>query len=108
MIDARRIGLLKKGAAVIVVSRGGIVDEDALAEALRSGRLSGAGLDATATEPLPADSPLWAMDNVLISPHCSAVTPSMWTQRQQTLEDQVRRFVEGRPLAFICDLERGY
>ena len=108
MIDARRIGLLKKGAAVIVVSRGGIVDEDALAEALRSGRLFGAGLDATATEPLPADSPLWAMDNVLISPHCSAVTPSMWTQRQQTLEDQVRRFVEGRPLAFVCDLERGY
>ena len=108
MIDARRIGLLKRGAAVIVVSRGGIVDEEALAEALRSGRLSGAGLDATATEPLPNESPLWDMGNVLISPHCSGVTPSMWTRRQQTLEDQVRRFVEGRPLAFVCDLERGY
>ena len=108
LIDARRIGLLKRGAAVIVVSRGGIVDEDALAEALRSGHLSGAGLDATASEPLPADNPLWEMSNVLISPHCSAVSPSMWLTRQRTLEEQVGRFVEGRPLAFICDLKRGY
>ena len=108
LIDARRIGLLKRGAAVIVVSRGGIVDQDALAEALRSGHLSGAGLDATAPEPLPADSPLWEMDNVLISPHCSAASPSMWSTRQRTLEEQVGRFVEGRPLAFICDLKRGY
>ena len=108
MIDARRIGLLKHGASVIVISRGGIVDEVALAEALRSGRLFGAGLDATEVEPLPAESPLWNMDNVLISPHCSGVTPSNWKQRRQTLEDQVRRFVEGRPLAYICDLERGY
>ncbi len=108
LIDARRIGLLKQGATVIVVSRGGIVDQDALAGALRSGHLSGAGLDATAPEPLPDDSPLWAMDNVLISPHCSAVSPSMWSTRQRTLEEQVGRFVEGRPLAFICDLKRGY
>jgi len=108
MIDARRIGLLKQGASVIVISRGGIVDEDALAEALSSGHLFGAGLDATEVEPLPDESPLWDLDNVLISPHCSGVTPSNWKQRRQTLEDQVRRFVEGRPLAYICDLERGY
>ena len=108
LIDARRIGLLKPGAFVIVVSRGGIVDEDALVTALRSGQVAGAGLDATATEPLPPDSPLWDMDNVYISPHCSGDSPDLWMQRRQILEDQVGRFVEGRPLAFVCDTQRGY
>ena len=108
LIDARRLGLLRPSSYVIVISRGGIVDEMALAEALQKGSLAGAGIDATAVEPLPSDSPLWGFQNVLISPHNSGDSPSLWTGRRRIIEDQVRRFVEGRPLAFICSLERGY
>ena len=108
VIDARRISLLKPGAFVIAVSRGGIVDEDALVEALRSGHVSGAGLDVTGVEPLPPDSPLWEMDNVLISPHVSGHTQGLRAGRRRIIEEQVRRFVEGRPLAYVCNVRRGY
>ncbi|MGH2559830.1 MAG: D-2-hydroxyacid dehydrogenase, partial [Thermomicrobiales bacterium] len=71
LIDARRLALLPQDAYVIVVSRGKIVDEVALAEGLRSGKIAGAGLDVFATEPLPADDPIWDAPNLLVSPHCS-------------------------------------
>lgn len=73
LLDARRLGLLKPGAVPVNVARGPILDEAALAEALRSGRLSGAVLDVFESEPLPASSPLWAMDNVILTPHNSFV-----------------------------------
>jgi len=69
LIDGRRLALMKPGAILVNVARGGIVDTDALAEALDSGRLAGAALDVTEPEPLPADHPLWGAPNVLISPH---------------------------------------
>ncbi len=108
IIDARRLALMRPSAHLIVISRGGIVDEAALAEALQAGKLAGAGIDATAVEPLPCDSPLWDLDNVLISPHSSADSKGLWTGRRQIIEDQVRRFVNDQPLAFICDPGRGY
>ena len=99
---------MPKGAQIIVVSRGGIVDEDALAAALHSGHIAGAGLDATATEPLPQDSPLWTAPNLLISPHSSALSTTLAAERQQIFRANLRRFVEGRALAFVCPIGRGY
>lgn len=108
LIDRRRIGLMKRGAYLFVVSRGGIVDETALIDALHEGRLAGAGLDVTETEPLPADSPLWNAPNLLISPHASALTPEMWSGRFQVYKENLRRFVAGEPLMNVCDKEAGY
>ena len=108
LINAERMALMPKGAHIIVVSRGGIVDEDALAAALHSGHIAGAGLDATATEPLPQDSPLWTAPNLLISPHSSALSTTLAAERQQIFRANLRRFVEGRALAFVCPIGRGY
>lgn len=108
MIDRRRIGLLKPGARVIVVSRGGIVDEQALVEALRSGRVAGAGLDVMAQEPLPPDSPLWDLPNVILSPHVSALTPQMYEGRRQIFKENLRRFLNNEPFLYVCDKEAGF
>ena len=108
MIDRRRIGLLKEGARIIVISRGHIVDEDALVDALRSGRLAGAGLDAVANEPLAEDSPLWDMDNVVITPHASAFTPEMYDGRKQIFKENLRRFLANEPVLYTCDKRTGF
>ena len=108
LINAERMALMPQGAHIIVVSRGGIVDEDALAEALRSGHIAGAGIDATAVEPLPPDSPLWTAPNILISPHSSALSTTLADERQQIFWANLRRFADDRPLAFVCPVGRGY
>ena len=108
VIDRRRIGLLKDGAYMVVISRGGIVDEDALADSLRSGRLAGAALDATAEEPLPNDSPLWDMDNVILSPHASALTPEMSEGRRRIFKENLRRFLANEPFLYVCDKLAGF
>ena len=104
IIDRRRIGLMKSTANLIVVSRGGIVDEDALTDALISGKLAGAALDVTEAEPLPEDSPLWDLNNLILSPHASALTPAMYEGRRQIFKENLRRFIDGRTLAFECRL----
>ena len=108
LLDRRRLGLMKPGAYLFVVSRGGIVDEAALMDALRSGRLAGCGLDVTAIEPLPPESPLWDTPNLLISPHASALTAEMWDGRFQVYKENLRRYLAGEPLMFVCDKEAGY
>ena len=108
LMDRRRIGMLKRGACVIAISRGNIIDEDALIDALRSGRIVGAGLDVVAQEPLPPDSPLWDMDNVLLSPHASALTPEMWEGRRQTFRENLRRFLANEPFLYVCDKKSGF
>lgn len=108
LIDRRRIGLLKPAASVIVISRGNIVDEDALADALRQGRLAGAGIDATAIEPLPQESPLWDLDNVILSPHASALTPQMYEGRRQIFRENLRRFLSNQPFLYVCDKRAGF
>ena len=102
LIDAGRLTALKRGAHVIAISRGGIIDEDALIGSLRSGHVSGAGLDVTAVEPLPDDSPLWDMENVVISPHASALTPEMWEGRQEIFKENLRRFLADEPFLYVC------
>ena len=108
LIDRRRIGLLKRGAYVIVVSRGKIVDEDALMEDIKTGRLSGAGLDVFSEEPPPDDSPIWDTPNVIISPHAAGVTPEVSAGAQQVLEENLRRFLAGEPFLNVPDKRAGY
>ena len=108
LINRRRLGLLREGAYVIVISRGNIVDEEALAEALQSGRLAGAGLDALAQEPLPEDSPLWDMENVILSPHASGVPPEMFEGRKQIFKENLWRFLANEPFLYVPDKKTGY
>lgn len=108
LIDAGRLACLKRGAHLILVSRGGIVDEDALAEAIRSGHLGGAALDATDPEPPAPESPLWNLPNLIISPHVSADSPQMWQRRREIFKENLRRYLAGEPLKFVCDKARGY
>ncbi len=108
LIDRRRLSLMKKGSRLIVISRGGIVDESALVDALRSGHLAGAALDALEPEPLSSDSPLWDMDNVIITPHSSAHTTGLLGGRWQVYVDYLERFMTGKPFPYVCDKRAGY
>jgi len=108
MLDRRRLGLLKQGAYVVVVSRGGIVDEQALAEGLDSGQIGGAALDATEREPLPEESPLWDAPNIWISPHVSAESVQLIERRKAIFKENVRRYLAGEELLNKCDMEKGY
>ena len=108
MIGASDLALLKPSAYLIVVSRGGIVDQEALAKALEEGRLAGAGVDATDPEPLPPDSPLWTAPNVVITPHCSGSSAQTTALVWSIFEENVHRFAKGKPLANMVDKRRGY
>lgn len=108
MVDRGRLGLLQRGAYVIVVSRARIVDEEALTEALRSGRLAGAGLDDFEQSPLPEDSPLWDMENVIISPHTSSNAPDLEISRMEIFKENLRRFLNDEPFIRVCDKRAGY
>ena len=108
LIDDSHLAYLKKGARIIVLSRGGIVEETSLLKRLEDGSIGGAGLDATSTEPLPKSSGLWSHPNVLITPHVSALTNEMWDSRREIFKENLRRFIEGKPFLYVCDKERGY
>ena len=107
-IDRRRIELMKQGAYLVVISRGGIIDEGALLDALNAGNLAGAGLDVTAEEPLPEDSPLWDTPNLIITPHASAATPSVPSGRVDLFKENLRRFMSDESLLNICNKVEGF
>jgi phosphoglycerate dehydrogenase-like enzyme len=108
MFDAAAFAAMKPGARIYNVGRGPVIDTEALIVALQDGRLGGAGLDVTEPEPLPADSPLWAMENVLITAHTSGATPHYWQRQLPLLIDNIRRFQQGEPLRNRVDPEAGY
>ncbi len=108
LIGREQLALMKPGAVLINIARGSIVDEPALIEALREGRLRGAGLDVFAREPLPPESPLWEMPNVLVTPHVSAVSPLYWQRQTELIVENVARYLAGRPLLNVVDKARGY
>lgn len=108
LIDARRIGLIKQDAYLIVISRGKIIDEAALIAALTEGRLAGAGLDVTYTEPLPPDDPLWDAPNLILTPHCSANSTQTYARGLDITRENMRRFVAGEPLMNVCDKREGF
>jgi phosphoglycerate dehydrogenase-like enzyme len=109
LLDARRIARLKGDAIVVNVGRGSLIDEDELIGALEAGKLRGAVLDVFGTEPLPESSPLWALENVLITPHVSGVSPNWYWPRQLDLFlDNWSRYDAGRPMRNIVDKRSGY
>jgi glyoxylate/hydroxypyruvate reductase A len=106
LLDAARLAQMRSGAAFVNVSRGSIVNEAALIEALRSRHIAEATLDVFATEPLPSESPLWTMDNVLITPHLASIALPVSAARQ--IGENVRRSRTGEPLLSRVDPGRGY
>ena len=108
LMDRERIRSLPRGALLVNVARGKIVDEGALLEALQDGHLRGAALDVFQTEPLPPASPLWTLPNVLITPHVSAVTHGFWRRQLNLILGNLDRLLEGRPLVNEVDREAGY
>jgi len=106
LFDARTLAMLKPGAYVINVGRGPLIDEAALCEALQAGRLSGAALDVFVQEPLPADSPLWGLENVFMTPHVSG--PVIPEDVVGHFVENYARYREGRALASRVEPARGY
>lgn len=98
LIGATELALLKPGAHLVNVGRGAVIDEAALVATLQSGHVGGAALDVFEVEPLPAESPLWEMDNVIITPHSSGNTDLAIARTFQIFTDNLAAYVAGRPL----------
>lgn len=107
LIGARELAVMKPSAVLINVSRGGIVDEEALMRALRDGHIAGAALDVFEREPLPADSPWWSVPNVLLSPHQAGWSNRYWERTLELLAQNVQRYLAARPLLNLLS-SRGY
>jgi len=107
-IDRRRIGLMKPGAILINLARGGLVDETALADALNEKKLAGACLDVFQKEPLPADSPLFDIPNLLITPHISGNYVEYTIDVIDLFLDNLQRYLQGKPLKNVIDWKKGY
>jgi phosphoglycerate dehydrogenase-like enzyme len=106
--NAARLTLMKPGACLINVGRGPLVDEPALAAALREKKIGGAALDVFPKEPLPADSPLWDVPNLLITPHTAALTDKLWERHYALFSENLRRYLNGEPLLAVVDKRKGY
>lgn len=108
LFDAAAFAAMRPTARFINVGRGATVDEAALVEALRTGRIAGAGLDVFEQEPLPRESPLWSMPNVIVSPHMSGDVEGWEAAIVELFVDNFDRWVRGEPLRNVVDKERGY
>jgi len=104
----REFALMKSTARIICVTRGGIINTDALVRALKDGKIAGAGLDVTDPEPLPPGHPLWSMGNVILTPHSSGHSPRASERMFSLLLENARRFSDGRDLLNVVDLNLGY
>ena len=102
------LAAMKPSAWVINIARGAIIDEAALIDALTAGRIAGAALDTFVKEPLPPDSPLWALRNVIITPHASNSSPKMRERTLALFVENVRRYKAGEPLLNRVDWDAGY
>ncbi len=108
MIGERELNVLKPTAYIINIGRGATIQQEALVQALQEGRLSGAGLDVTDPEPLPADSPLWDMPNVIITPHTSGRTPRRPERAMALFLENLGHYVRGEPMRNLVDRKLGY
>jgi phosphoglycerate dehydrogenase-like enzyme len=108
MIGASQLALLPAGAVFINIGRGALVDEVALIAALRAGRLLGAALDVFQQEPLPPESPLWEMDNVIVSPHSASTSVRENARITDLFCQNLRLFLDGRPLMNRYDAKLGF
>lgn len=106
LLDEATLATLPPSAVVINVSRGGVVDTDALVSALQTDGISGAALDVTEPEPLPPEHPLWRLENCFITPHVGGHTPKHWSRLAEILESNVRVLEADGPMAELTNLVR--
>jgi len=108
LLNAERLSLMKPTAYLINVARGGIIDEKALIQVVRERRIAGAGLDVFEVEPLPADSPLWDLDNVILTPHAAGTSQHRPRRTVEFFCDNLRRYLAGEPLRNVVDKRKGF
>jgi len=108
LIGAEQIARMKRGARLINVARGSLLDEAALIGALQSGALGGAALDVTGVEPLPPESPLWKAPNLFITPHTSAISERLWLRETELFLKLLDEWFSGKELSNRVDFSRGY
>jgi phosphoglycerate dehydrogenase-like enzyme len=108
LVDEAALRAMKPDAVLVNIARGGVVDETALIRALEEGRIGGAALDVFEEEPLPAESPLWGMSNVIISPHAAGFTSRYYDVIQELFGENLRRYLAGEPLLNQVDRSRQY
>lgn len=108
MFGAREFAAMKPTAYFLNVARGALLVESAFAEALANHRIAGAAIDVASEEPLPPESPLWKIENLLITPHVSATTEHLWERQADLLLENLDRWFGGRELRNRVDLDRGY
>lgn len=108
IIDAEGFATMKPTAYLVNVARGALVDEQALIAALREKRIGGAALDVFEDEPLPPTSPLWDLDNVVITPHSAGISQQLWERQYKLFSENLRRFQTGAPLIGLVNKQAGY
>lgn len=108
MIGRAQLAAMKKDGYLINVGRGPLVDEAALIEALREHRIAGAAVDVFDQEPLPPESPLWDLENLLITPHTGGMTDKMWERHYAIFTENLLRFLTGKPLLALVNKQLGY
>jgi phosphoglycerate dehydrogenase-like enzyme len=108
LMDAPRLSEMKPDACLINVGRGQLLDEAALAQALRDEKIGGAALDVFDTEPLPSVSPLWDLENLLITPHTAGLAEKLWERQYDLFSENLRRYLTHQPLLAIVDKQTGY
>jgi phosphoglycerate dehydrogenase-like enzyme len=108
MIGEQELRAMRSAAYIVNVGRGGLIRQDVLIRALQEGWIAGAGLDVFEDEPLPEDSPLWRMDNVIITSHYAGITPYYDERAMAIFVDNLRRYRAGEPLRNVVDKKLGY
>ena len=108
MFDEQAFARMRSHALLINVTRGKIVNEMALMEALRKGKIGGAGLDVTPQKPLPENHPLWRMENVIVTPHAAGGSPNRMDRIVDLFCENLRRFLADKPLLSVIDKSKGY
>jgi phosphoglycerate dehydrogenase-like enzyme len=108
LVNSERLARMKADAYLINVGRGQLIDEAALIDALRSHRIAGAALDVFAIEPLPPDSLLWDLENLLITPHTAGLTEKLWERQYALFSENLQRYLAHQPLLALVDRHRGY
>lgn len=108
LYNEKVIQAMKHGSYLVNVGRGGVVDESALIDALKKGHVAGAALDVFETEPLPDDHPLWTAPNIVITPHIAGAMPTYQEKAAEIFEENLKRYIDKKPLLNVIDREEGY
>jgi phosphoglycerate dehydrogenase-like enzyme len=108
LIGGAELAAMKPTARIVNIARGAVIDQAALIAALKAGRIAGAALDVFEQEPLPPESELWSLENVILTPHISGGTPVYMKRAVALFCDNLRRYLDGEPLLNAVDVERGY